>query len=84
MDRRAKITEEERVQHRRETQRRYHQNHKEERREKRLAYNLACYQRNRDAILESLCLKRGADKENKNAIQKQVASEASDVLPSRN
>ena len=86
VDRRAKLTEEERAQHRRETQQRYYQNHKEERRERRLANNRAYYQRNRDAILEGLRLKRGTTKENNKVIptQDELVSDPLDALPSLN
>ena len=75
--RRPKLTEEERLQRRKEVQQLYYQNHKEERREKHLAYNRAYYRHNREGILERLRLKRAAAKEVGKA-----AEEASAVLPS--
>ena len=63
LDGKPRLAADERAQHRRETQRRYYLSHKVERREKRLAESRAYYERNREAILQRLRLKRIAAKE---------------------
>ena len=70
---RYKLTEEERAQRRKETQQLYYQNHKEECREKKLAYSRTYYKTNREAILERLRLKRAAAKEVKKAAEEASA-----------
>ena len=76
---RPRLSAEERVQRRRESQARWYAKHGHERREKHYEANKAYYQRNREAILERLRLKRQEAKAVKKAAEEEAkaAEEAS-------
>ena len=76
---RPRLSDEERVQRRRESQAKWYAAHGHERREKHYAANKAYYQRNREAILERLRVKRLEAKAVKKAAEEEAkaAEEAS-------
>ena len=78
---RAKLTEEERVQHRKDSYRRYREKNQAMLREQNAAYARASYARNREAVLQRARDKRRLAKEAKKDAQAERAAEKTAESP---